>query len=257
MSPRAFAPHKTTKGINSYSTLINDLPESINEQTILDLACGDGHLISYILPRLGPNSKIIGIDMSEGELAIARTNISDPRVTFLNSKAQNLSLKDNEVDHCFCHMAFMLMLPIEPVVAETSRVLKSGGTFTAIINNPKKIEGVLAEILQVCHGFIDGLYPKIKEARLNLSKVHAEEDLKRLFTNDLGFGNPTVENFELNVQTTPEGAWEFMKDMYFIGMLPDEEKKQFRIELISALSEKAGPIFFGFPMMKINIAKSK
>ena len=57
-------------------------------ETVLDVGCGTGSL-SATLAVTGA-SKIVGIDPSRGFIEYARTQISDPRVTFDVGDAENL-----------------------------------------------------------------------------------------------------------------------------------------------------------------------
>src|SRR6516162_9896417 len=92
MTPDAFASYQTSEGKNSYQILADKI--SPNTGHIVDLACGDGHLIPHLLPKLSHNGKISAVDMSAIELAIARRTVKDPRVSFFQAKAQNLPLGD-------------------------------------------------------------------------------------------------------------------------------------------------------------------
>ena len=162
MTPNAFAEFKTEKGLNSYELLARELqPLYGKDATVLDLACGDGHLMPYFLSKLGKGSKIFGIDMADGELEIGRKKITDTRVRFYRAKARQIPLPDQSVDHIVCHMAFMLMLPVEPVVREISRLLKPSGKFSAVIGS-KTTVGLFSEIRKANFQFIHSRYPKVK-----------------------------------------------------------------------------------------------
>ncbi len=127
MTPKAFAALSTADGKNSYEILAETLsPRLPSRAQIVDLACGDGYLTPFLLRRLGADGRVLGVDISEGELNVARQVCTDPRVSFELAPAEKLPLRDASVDQIVCHMAFMLMLPVEPVVAEIARVLKHG-----------------------------------------------------------------------------------------------------------------------------------
>ena len=65
-------------------------------ETVLDVGCGTGSL-SATLAVTGA-SKIVGIDPSKGFIEYARTQISDPRVTFDVGDAENLSYPNDSFD---------------------------------------------------------------------------------------------------------------------------------------------------------------
>src|SRR5437016_3335706 len=73
MTPHAFANYKSKDGISSYEFLAKAVTDIEGPgPTILDLACGDGYLIQFVLPKIGDEGSVIGIDMSEAELAVAK-----------------------------------------------------------------------------------------------------------------------------------------------------------------------------------------
>jgi ubiquinone/menaquinone biosynthesis C-methylase UbiE len=69
--------------------------------TVVDLGCGSGIVTQLLLERFkdAPDFRVIGIDPSEWELNIARSRISDKRVTFVQGRAQDaLSIVKADVD---------------------------------------------------------------------------------------------------------------------------------------------------------------
>ncbi len=261
MTPHAFAAYRTKSNLSSYEILAKQL-DVLNkpDAKVLDLACGDGYLAQFILPKLNDHGSYIGIDMSDAELAIAKKNYSDKRVSFAQAKAQSLPLQDKSTDAIVCHLAFMLMLPLEPVVTELSRILKGGGLLSAVIGNPKGAKGFFAEIQKLTFQFLDARYPKIKEAKSGDIRAYSEGGLKSLFTYELEFDPKTltIEDFELVIETDPTGVWRIMKDMYFIGILPVSEKQALKKEMESFAATNLnaqGKAVFEFPMTMFTVTK--
>jgi ubiquinone/menaquinone biosynthesis C-methylase UbiE len=188
MTPQAFAAHKTADGIDSYALLAGDLqPTPASPVTVLDLACGDGHLIPLLLERMPGDGTAIGVDMSDAELAAARRTIADPRVRLVQASAQSLPVGDESIDHVFCHLAFMLMTPIEPVVSELARVIKPGGRFSAIVDDPRRGEGLWGEIMETTYRHVVGRYPAARQASSGDLRVHSEQGIESLFRQEQGF----------------------------------------------------------------------
>ena len=258
MSPNAFAPYRTIEDKSSYEVLAETLRNPKEDKVVLDLACGDGYLIPFLLPRLSNDSKVIGVDMSRAELAVATKTIADPRVSFYCAKAQSLPLGNESVDLICCHMSFMLMLPLEPVVSEIARILKPGGRFAAVVSSPKGGHGIFADIQQLVGNFLTTRYPAMKKARSGDPRVHSEDGLREIFHPDSGFRFDGVAPIQLVVRTTPDAVWTFLKDVYFIGMLPDVDKEELRKEIVSFVSNKVdtiGVVNFGFPMKRFVVSK--
>jgi ubiquinone/menaquinone biosynthesis C-methylase UbiE len=257
-TPAAFAAYKTLEGLNSYQILAHEVDQFHEKNLrIIDLACGDGHLIPHLLSKQGPTARISGIDMSEAELTLAKRNLNDPRVSFFHGKAQKLPFKDGSADLVLCHMAFMLMLPLEPVVSELARVLAPQGKFSAVIGNRNAHRGFFAEIARTAFGFISARYPKINEARSGDPRIFSEEGLQTLFKKELGFSQDIKRmNFELICNTSPAGIWDLMKNMYHLSVLsPDErgELKDLLIRMGQKHADANGGVSFTFSMTKLTV----
>ncbi len=66
-------------------------------QRVLDLACGTGENFRYLLPGIGPNGLLVGVDYSTGMLAQARRKIARAgweNVHILHADAQALTLAE-------------------------------------------------------------------------------------------------------------------------------------------------------------------
>lgn len=118
----ALALRTTQQGQSSYQFLVDSAVAAARTSgrpvDILDLACGDGYLVEECLRQLGARiSSVTGVDMSETALDASRARLNAPQVRLCRGLAQSLPLTDASIDVALCHAAFMLMLPLEPVVA--------------------------------------------------------------------------------------------------------------------------------------------
>lgn len=257
MTPHSYGLYRTADGKSSYGILADQV-EPRPGARLVDLACGDGHLIPLLLAKLDSASRVAGVDMSPGELDVARRDLSDPRVYLHLATAQSLPLETGSVDHVLCHMAFMLMLPIEPVILELGRVLKPGGKFSAVIGS-RADTGLFDEIRQTTFRYIDSRYPKVRESRSGDPRVSSAEGLSELFCAP-GVFHPLEEirEFSLIARTAPEGIWDFMKNMYFVAMLPEHERLELRNELVSLGARQADPsghVTFRLPMKCFTVTR--
>ena len=112
MTPPAFGAYRTREGLSSYEILASALARDAPSCRILDLACGDGFLVQYLLPRMDARSRVWGVDMVPTEIERARRAYPDPRTEFLCERAQRLSLPSASIDLVLSHLALMLMSPI-------------------------------------------------------------------------------------------------------------------------------------------------
>ena len=102
--------------------LLDDLSTRIDDGIALDAACGTGRHAEY-LASLG--FRVIGVDTSPGMLAIAREKL--PMAQFHQAELTKLPLQDASVDVVVCGLALVHVENLEPVLAEFSRVLRTGG----------------------------------------------------------------------------------------------------------------------------------
>ena len=115
------------------------IPDALEGLTVLDLGCGSGR-DCFVLSRLvGEKGKVIGVDMTDEQLAVAFEHIpwhtekfgySKPNVEFKNGLIEDLSalgIEDNSVDLVVSNCVINLSPNKPQVLSEVFRVLKPGG----------------------------------------------------------------------------------------------------------------------------------
>lgn len=108
---------------NPYSWLVEPLRTETGP--ILDLACG-----SAPTGPLLAGSGWFGVDDSPGELALAAAAGRGPLV---RARADQLPVADGSVDAVCAAMSLQVLMPLEAVLAEVRRVLRSGGRVVALV----------------------------------------------------------------------------------------------------------------------------
>jgi SAM-dependent methyltransferase len=91
-----------------------------------DIGCGTGALTQTILACADP-AGVTGIDPSDGFIARAREQITDPRASFRSGKAEALPLADAAVDTTVSGLVLNFVSDPTQAVAEMRRVLRPGG----------------------------------------------------------------------------------------------------------------------------------
>src|SRR5215470_19170654 len=112
-------------GTTSFEALVT-AAELRPQQTVVELGCGEGPLLRYILQR---DVRYIGVDFSAASLAAARQQFGTTAAAFVEADAGQMPLPDASCDGVLSHMALHIMTPVEPVLCEVARVLKPHGTF--------------------------------------------------------------------------------------------------------------------------------
>ncbi len=95
---------------------------------ILDAGCGTGEA-SWRLAELFPRSRVLGVDILDHHLDLARTRHARlaPRLTFEHRSVFELGLPDGAFDLTVCRHVIQSIPHAERVLAELVRVTKPGG----------------------------------------------------------------------------------------------------------------------------------
>ena len=99
---------------------------SANASTVLDLACGSGPMSRELAQ---PGRMVIGLDLSEHELALALDRGPGP---WIRADALQLPVRDECIDVVTSSMGLVVVQPLTRVVEEVARVLRPGGVLAAI-----------------------------------------------------------------------------------------------------------------------------
>lgn len=115
------------------------MPELLDGLTVLDLGCGAGRDVYVLSQLVGEHGRVIGVDMTEEQLAVARQHETHHRkafgykqsnVRFLHGyieRLNELDLADASVDIIVSNCVINLAPDKAAVMREAWRVLKPGG----------------------------------------------------------------------------------------------------------------------------------
>ncbi|MEQ8818805.1 MAG: methyltransferase domain-containing protein [Sumerlaeia bacterium] len=115
------------------------IPPAIEGCTVLDLGCGTGRDAFLCAKLVGPNGRVIGVDMTDEQLAAARRHesemaarfgFSQPNTRFVQGYMEDLAaagVADESVDVVISNCVINLAPDKERVFREILRVLKPGG----------------------------------------------------------------------------------------------------------------------------------
>ena len=100
--------------------------------TVLDLGSGAGFDAFLAWRRVGPNGRVIGVDMTDDMLALARENaqkLGAANVEFRKGTIEDMPVEDASVDLIISNCVVNLSANKPAVFREMARVLKPGGRF--------------------------------------------------------------------------------------------------------------------------------
>ncbi len=95
---------------------------------VLDLACGTGIVARLVAPQVGPEGRVVGVDISRQMLRVARSvTPEDVAVTYCAGDAGELPLEDESFDLVLCQQGFQFFPDKPRALREMHRVLAPGG----------------------------------------------------------------------------------------------------------------------------------
>lgn len=143
-------------------------------EQVLDVGTGTGLVAHLVAPRVSPGS-VIGIDLSDNMLAIARSKRSK-NVQFLGMAAERLVFKPETFDLVTMGEALAYLGDPTDALAEAHRVLRPGGRLA--VSNQRRSLSTRAQDL-----FFQGLAPLARRHYLSLPRYSSERSR---------FGEPDV-----------------------------------------------------------------
>lgn len=212
-------------------------------KTVLDLGSGSGR-DCYILSKLvGPKGKVIGIDMTEEQLEVAKKyqeyhqkkfGYEKSNIEFIQGYIEDLksaNIQDNSIDLVVSNCVINLSPNKESVFKEIFRVLKPGGElyFSDVFSDRRIPTNVASDnvILGECLG--GALYAEDFRRILNrcgcadfraISKTKIDVNDKNILnvTGNINFFSITIRAFKLNLEDRCE---DFGQVGYYLGSIPN------------------------------------
>ena len=106
---------------------------------VIDVACGTGALALTVSEQIGPDGTIVGADINDGMLNVARSKSS--RIDWINAPAEALPFDDGNFNCAVSQFGLMYFENRENALREMMRVLEAGGSLAVVVwdkleNNP-------------------------------------------------------------------------------------------------------------------------
>jgi len=94
---------------------------------VLDVGCGCGVLVPYILPRIGPSGRLYELDYAIKMIEVNKKLHPDKRIDFLNIDLFDLTLPEATCNAVICFACFPHLNHKNEALGIMSRLLKKGG----------------------------------------------------------------------------------------------------------------------------------
>lgn len=222
-------------GRSSYQFLADQIPDA---RRVLDLGCGDGSLLA-VLARNGATG-LAGIDLSDGELATAKSRPELAGADLRQGRAQKLPFEDNAFDTVVSHMALMLMADVEQVLAETARVLKPAGALAISVGLRPAPGSGRALFLKLARPiFAASQQQGSAMPTLGDRRTRTREGMNELVT-AAGFQAINWVEISPGADATPEQVWQSTVDSYYdVALVDAQQLQRLRDEFLSQAADLA------------------
>jgi arsenite methyltransferase len=218
------------------------IPHELEGRTVLDLGCGSGRDCYLLSNLVGPGGRVIGVDMTPEQLAVARRHVeyhmdrwgySEPNVEFLEGyieDLQSLGVEDGSVDVVVSNCVVNLSPDKERVFSEIFRVLKPGGElyFSDVFSGRRVPKPLTTDpvLLGECLGgalyiedfrrLLRGLgvldHRVVSRSRLDLRSTEVEEKAGMI-----DFHSMTIRAFKLPLEDICE---DYGQVAFYLGTIP-------------------------------------
>lgn len=199
--------------VNRFYGCGSPIPHALEGCTVLDLGCGTGLDVYLISKLVGEKGKVIGVDMNDDQLYIAKKyqeemadkyGYKESNVEFKKGYIEDLKslgIEDNSVDVVISNCVINLSPFKEDVFTEIWRVLKNGGElfFSDIFSDRRVPEEISTN--QVLRGECLGGAMYIEDFRRMMRKV-GWEDFRYMESTIAAIDNPKIEELIGNIVFT-------------------------------------------------------
>jgi ubiquinone/menaquinone biosynthesis C-methylase UbiE len=127
-------------------------------QRILDLGSGTGYPALLAAQVVGPTGQVLGIDLADGMLAVARRKaekLALTNVEFRTGDATQLPYESGSFDAVISRFCLMFLPDLPQALKEISRVLKAGGYLAAAVWSAPDKNPFLSIPLATIKQFVD------------------------------------------------------------------------------------------------------
>lgn len=145
-------------------------------EQVLDVACGTGIVARTAAGRVGNNGTVIGLDVNEGMLEVARTTSSNihPHIEWRKGDVKEIPFQDLSFDVIFCQQGLQFFPDRLVALREIHRVLKENGRLVLSAMRPIKHNpsyAILAEALERHVGADAGMMMRAPFLSLNTDEL--------------------------------------------------------------------------------------
>jgi ubiquinone/menaquinone biosynthesis C-methylase UbiE len=108
-----------------------DMGDVATGQSILDVACGTGIVARTAAQRVGPDGRVVGVDLNQAMLTVAERVC--PGIELRQADVTDLPFDNVTFDVVLCQMALMFFPDSQAAIRDMRRVVKPQGTVVIMV----------------------------------------------------------------------------------------------------------------------------
>jgi SAM-dependent methyltransferase len=128
---------------------------------VLDVACGTGIVARSVAPLVGPQGRVVALDLSPDMLAVARKLPAPDGAPIEWRDGDAVSLPDGPFDVVFCQQGLQFVDDRSAAVREMTRVLAPGGRVVASVWQDLERQPVYAPMIEAEARFLGVDVPEV------------------------------------------------------------------------------------------------
>jgi ubiquinone/menaquinone biosynthesis C-methylase UbiE len=177
-------------------------PSSVN--TVLEIGSGTGRVTAHLRNVISSATKLIGSDISEDMLAVAKEKLKGLDIDWRIIDAQDLPFDDDSIDvivGCFC---YMFVPDKHKAFAEAHRVLRPGGMFIFSTWDKLELNGASYTYRKIVKKLFEDSLPESYNLPFSMNDQNAIKGMLK----ETGFSKIKVERVDKDSisQTAGEAA---------------------------------------------------
>jgi len=144
-------------------------------EAVIDVACGTGIVARAAADRVGETGRVVGLDLNEGMLAVARR--IRPDIEWHHGDVGDLPFPTASFDTALCQAALMYFPDRVKALREMARVVKSDGVVVAQVWGPLDAQVAYRRFADIAARHAGPQAPEVVGSYFSLGDLDLVEDL--------------------------------------------------------------------------------
>jgi len=214
-------------------------------ERVIDIGCGCGETAIEIARLVGPAGSVLGIDVSQPMLEVARSHgmsAASPQLNFREGDASETRLPSN-IDLLFSRFGVMFFGQPSSAFRHLRKSLRKGGRCVFVCWRTPRDNGWAMTPLSAARKALD-ITPPPSDPEAPGPFAFADEERLRTILSDAGFGNIDLQRFDTAIflGTTPRSAAEGVVQMGPVSRLVREVGVEHLPIIVDAIERTLTPL---------------